>query len=284
MGEKYGNKTQFISMRVIHYLILSSIALTVVIPFLWMLSTSFKGSGVMYEIPPRWIPQKFIWANYLDTLIKNHFLRFGVNSIYVSLMASIGQLFTCSLAGFAFARLKFPGRDLLFGVLLITMMIPLQVMIIPEFLIMLGLGWIDSPLFLPLIVPSWLAGAFGTFMLRQFFLTLPRDLEDAAKIDGCSYLGIFRHIILPLFKPALATLTTFTFMGTWMSFMLPLIVMNTHEKFTLPIGLAYFKSLHGTDWTLLMAGSVMMILPILNVFIFNQRYFVEGIKLTGIKG
>ena len=138
------NKVRFISVRAIHYFILSSIALTVIIPFLWMFSTSFKGSGVMYEIPPRWIPQKFIWANYSDTLIKNHFLRFGINSIYVSLMASIGQLFTCSLAGFAFARLKFPGRDLLFGVLLVTMMIPLQVMIIPEFLIMLGLRWIDS--------------------------------------------------------------------------------------------------------------------------------------------
>ena len=178
------NKVRFISVRAIHYFILSSIALTVIIPFLWMLSTSFKGSGVMYEIPPRWIPQKFIWANYSDTLIKNHFLRFGINSIYVSLMASIGQLFTCSLAGFAFARLKFPGRDLLFGVLLVTMMIPLQVMIIPEFLIMLGLRWIDSPLFLPLIVPSWLAGAFGTFMLRQFFMGIPKDLEDAARIDG----------------------------------------------------------------------------------------------------
>ena len=121
-------------------------------------------------------------------------------------------------------------------------------------------------------------------MLRQFFLTLPKDLEDAAKIDGCSYLGIFWRILLPLSKPALATLTIFTFMGNWMSFMWPLVVLNSHEKFTLPVGLAYFQSLHHTDWTLLMAGSIMMILPILLLFIFNQRYFVEGIKLSGIKG
>jgi len=126
--------------------------------------------------------------------------------------------------------------------------------------------------------------AYGTFMLRQFFLTLPKDLEDAAKIDGCSYFGIFWRILLPLSKPALATLTTFTFMGSWMNFMWPLIVLNSHEKFTLPVGLAYFQSLHHTDWTLLMAGSVMMILPILLLFVFNQRYFVEGIKLSGIKG
>ena len=152
---------------------------------------------------------------------------------------------------------------------------------IPVFILLRHLGWIDS--YKAMILPAMFT-AYGTFMLRQFFLTLPKDLEDAAKIDGCSYVGIFWRIILPLSGPAIATLTTFTFMGSWMSFMWPLIVMNTHEKFTLPIGLAYFQSLHGTNWTYLMAGSVMMILPILAVFIFNQRFFVEGIKLSGIKG
>ncbi len=152
---------------------------------------------------------------------------------------------------------------------------------IPVFILLRQFGWIDT--YKALILPG-IFTAYGTFMLRQFFLTLPKELEDAAKIDGCSYLGIFWRIILPLSKPALATLTTFTFMGAWMNFMWPLIVINTEHKFTLPIGLAYFKSLHSTDWTLLMAASVMMILPILLVFIFNQRFFVEGIKLTGIKG
>jgi len=155
------------------------------------------------------------------------------------------------------------------------------VTMIPVFILLRSLGWIDT--YKALILPG-IFTAYGTFMLRQFFLTLPKDLEDAAKIDGCGYFGIFWKILLPLSRPALATLTTFTFMGTWMNFMWPLIVLNSHEKFTLPVGLAYFQSLHHTDWNLLMAGSLMMILPILLLFIFNQRYFVEGIKLSGIKG
>jgi multiple sugar transport system permease protein len=161
------------------------------------------------------------------------------------------------------------------------MMVPGAVTMIPVFILLRYLGWIDT--YKAMILPAAFT-AYGTFMLRQFFLTLPRDLEDAAKIDGCSYAGIFFRIILPLSKPALATLTTFTFMGTWMSFMWPLIVINTHDKFTLPVGLAYFQSLHQTNWTLLMSASMMMIIPILLVFIFNQRFFVEGIKMSGIKG
>ena len=161
------------------------------------------------------------------------------------------------------------------------MMVPGAVTMIPVFILLRMLGWIDS--YKAVILPG-IFTAYGTFLLRQFFLTLPKELEDAAKIDGCSYFRIFWKIILPLSKPAIATLTTFTFMGSWLNFMWPLIVLNTHQKFTLPVGLAYFQSLHTTDWTLLMAGSIMMILPILIVFIFTQRYFVEGIKLTGIKG
>jgi len=161
------------------------------------------------------------------------------------------------------------------------MMVPGAVTMIPVFILLRTLGWIDT--YKAVILPG-IFTAYGTFLLRQFFLTLPKDLEDAAKIDGCSYFGIFWRIILPLSKPALATLTTFTFMGSWLNFMWPLIVLNTHKLFTLPVGLSYFQSLHHTDWTLLMAGSLMMILPILIVFIINQRYFVEGIKLTGIKG
>ncbi len=185
------------------------------------------------------------------------------------------------MAAYAFARLNFPGREKLFLGYLATMMIPGAVTMIPVFILLRNLGWVDT--YKALILPG-IFTAYGTFMLRQFFLTLPKDLEDAAKIDGCSYVRIFWHIILPLSKPALATLTTFTFMGSWMSLMWPLIVVNTHTKYTLPVGLAYFQGLHNTDWTLLMAATMMMILPILIVFMFNQRFFVEGIKLTGIKG
>ena len=223
----------------------------------------------------------FVWENYVKAWEVVPFARFYFNSIFVAVLTTFGQVATSAMAAYAFSRLTFPGREKIFMSYLATMMIPGAVTMIPVFILLRMLGWVDT--YKALILPG-IFTAYGTFMLRQFFLTLPRDLEDAAMIDGCSYPGIFWRIILPLSKPALATLTTFTFMGTWMNFMWPLIVVNSQELFTLPVGLAYFQSLHTTDWTLLMAGSLMMLLPILLVFIFCQRYFVEGIKLTGIKG
>ncbi len=260
-------------------------AVTMLAPFLWMISTSLKNPGEVFSYQKAWwvdwAPTSFVWENYVKAWKVVPFARFYLNSIFVVLMTTLGQVATSALSAYAFARLRFPGRDQIFFGYLATMMIPGAVTMIPVFILLRSLDWIDS--YKAVILPA-IFTAYGTFMLRQFFLTLPKDLEDAAKIDGCGYFGIFWKILLPLSKPALATLTTFTFMGSWMNFMWPLIVLNSHEKFTLPVGLAYFQSLHHTDWTLLMAGSVMMILPILLVFIFNQRYFVEGIKLTGIKG
>lgn len=254
-------------------------------PFLWMISTSLKNPGEVFSYQKAWwvdwAPTSFVWENYVKAWKVVPFARFYLNSIFVVLMTTLGQVATSALSAYAFARLRFPGRDQIFFGYLATMMIPGAVTMIPVFILLRSLDWIDS--YKAVILPA-IFTAYGTFMLRQFFLTLPKDLEDAAKIDGCGYFGIFWKILLPLSKPALATLTTFTFMGSWMNFMWPLIVLNSHEKFTLPVGLAYFQSLHHTDWTLLMAGSVMMILPILIVFIAGQRYFVEGIKLTGIKG
>ncbi len=270
---------------VVSYLFLSIGAVSMVAPFLWMVTTSLKEPGAVFSFQKNWwqewIPLSFHWKNYVQAWQVVPFGRFYLNSLVVAVCTTFAQVATSALSAYAFARLQFPGRDKIFFGYLATMMVPGAVTMIPVFILLKYLGWIDT--YRAMILPAAFT-AYGTFMLRQFFMTLPKDLEDAAQIDGCSYLGIFWRIILPLSKPALATLTTFTFMGTWMSFMWPLIVMNTHQKFTLPIGLAYFKSLHGTDWTLLMAGSVMMILPILLVFILNQRFFVEGIKLTGIKG
>ncbi len=267
------------------YILLLIGAFTMVGPFLWMISTSLKAPGAVFSYQKEWwqewLPTSFVWQNYIKAWHVVPFARFYINSIVVSILITAGQVATSAMAAYAFARLQFKGRDKVFFAYLATMMVPSAVTMIPVFILLEKFGWVDT--YKAMVLPA-IFTAYGTFMLRQFFLTLPRDLEDAAKIDGCSYFGIFWRIILPLSKPALATLTTFTFMGSWMSFMWPLIVMNTHEKFTLPIGLAYFQSLHGTDWTLLMAGSVMMILPILLVFIFNQRFFVEGIKLAGIKG
>lgn len=268
------------------YFVLSIGAISMVAPFIWMINTSLKQpSEIVFSYHQAgwkyWVPTSFVWENYVKAFQVVPFLRFYLNSIFVVSLTTFGQVATSALSAYAFARLRFPGRNNIFFAYLATMMIPGAVTMIPVFILLRHLGWVDT--YKALILPG-IFTAYGTFMLRQFFLTLPKDLEDAAKIDGCGYFGIFWKILLPLSKPALATLTTFTFMGSWMNFMWPLIVINSHEKFTLPVGLAYFQSLHHTDWTLLMAGSVMMILPILLVFIFNQRYFVEGIKLTGIKG
>jgi len=276
---------RLILQKIGSYALLSAGAVSMVAPFLWMISTSLKAPGAVFSFQQtwweEWIPTSFVWENYVKAMRVVPFLNFYLNSIFVTLCVTLGQVATSAMAGYAFARLKFPGRDRIFFGYLSTMMVPGAVTMIPVFILLKTLGWVDT--YKAMILPG-IFTAYGTFMLRQFFMTLPKDLEDAAKMDGCNYLGIFWRIILPLSKPALATLTTFTFMGSWMNFMWPLIVINTQEKFTLPVGLAYFQSLHHTDWTLLMAASVMMILPILLVFIFNQRFFVEGIKLTGIKG
>jgi len=269
--------------RCLHYLILTAIALTIVVPFAWMLSTSLKGRGVLQEIPPRLIPEKFYWSNFKDVLLKHHFLRYSLNSIYVALMTGVGQLFTCSLAGFAFARLKFWGRDVFFALLLATMMIPLQVMIIPEFLIMMGLGWIDHPLFPALIVPSWLAGSFGTFMLRQFFMTVPTDLEDAGRIDGCTIFGIYWRIFLPLSLPSLATLFIFGVMSSWNDLLRPILYLSSQKRMTLTIGLAAFTRQYDVNENLKMAGSLFTLLPLVVLYGFAQKYFVQGITLSGLK-
>lgn len=273
--------------RLLIYIALIIGAVTMVAPFLWMISTSLKNADQVMTFDKilwkEWLPTSFVWQNYFKIwqMKTVPFAMFYLNSIFVSCFITLGQVATSAMAAYAFARLNFPGRDKLFFGYLATMMIPGAVTMIPVFILLKNLGWIDT--YKALILPG-IFSAYGTFMLRQFFLTLPKDLEDAAKIDGCSYRRIFWHIILPLSKPALATLTTFTFMGSWISLMWPLIVVNTHNKYTLPVGLAYFQGVHGTDWPLLMAASMMMILPILIVFLFNQRFFVEGIKLTGIKG
>jgi len=282
---KRAARIKMVVQKLVAYTFLTAGAAAMVAPFLWMVTTSLKepGSIFSYQRPwwEDWIPIQFYWKNYVLAWKAVPFARFYINSIFVSICVTLGQVVTSAMAAYAFARLNFPGRDKLFFAYLATMMVPGAVTMIPVFILLRMLGWIDT--YKAVIFPG-IFTAYGTFLLRQFFLTLPKELEDAAKIDGCSYFGIFWKIILPLSKPALATLTTFTFMGSWLNFMWPLIVLNTHNKFTLPVGLAYFQSLHFTDWTQLMAGSLMMILPILIVFIFTQRYFVEGIKLTGIKG
>ena len=253
-----------------------------IVPFLWMLSTSLKTTAQSMAFPPEWWPRPFIWENYTQIYEYMPFFTFLFNSVKITFFVLVGQLLTCSLAGYAFAKLRFPGRRPLFLILLSTMMIPSQVTLIPVFIIMKSLGWINTHY--ALIVPAFFGSVFGTFLLRQFFLGLPNDLEDAARIDGCSPFGIYWRIMLPLAKPSLATLGIFTFMGTWNDFMRPLIYLSDMDKMTLPVGLALLSNHQDIRIPLIMAGAVLSLLPILVLYIFGQKYFVQGIALTGMKG
>ncbi len=293
------------------YAFLILLGVTMVLPFIWMVSTSLKVPGDVFTYPPEWIPSPIEFGNYIKAWLAVPFGRGYVNSIIVAVATTLGQVFTCSMAAFAFARLQFPGRDKLFFGYLATMMIPGDVTMIPVFILLKKLPewlntvfspvnqWWSQDMYLfgeffvgkPIGIDSYFAliapglfTAYGTFMLRQFFMNIPRDLEDAAKIDGCSLFGIYWRVILPLSKAALATLITFTFMGSWKSFIWPLIVTNSIELKVLPVMLQAFQGSYNTEWTLLMAGNIIMLMPIILVFIFNQRFFVEGIQLGAVKG
>jgi multiple sugar transport system permease protein len=264
------------------YTALTVLGLLWVAPFLWMVFTSLKSPVEAYRVPPTIVPQVWAWGNYAQALSLLPFGRFYLNSAVVAGLITVGQLVTCSLGAYAFARLRFPFRGPLFVAYLATMMIPFEVTMIPVFVMMRTLGWIDT--YPALIVPH-LFSAYGTFLLRQFFLTLPRELEDAARIDGCGHFQTYWRIALPLSGPALATLGTFVFMWAWNQLMWPLIVTNSLEMRTIPFGLAMFLGENRTiEWNLLMAAATAALLPMIAVFLFFQRYFVEGITLTGIKG
>jgi multiple sugar transport system permease protein len=273
-------KTWKVIRSVLLHVVLYGAALATVAPFLWMVLTSFKDLSEILVYPPKWLPSRFRFDNYVKAFSAAPFGRYYLNSTFVAVTVTLGQLATCSMAAFAFARLRFWGRDLLFLAFLGTMMIPGQVTMIPSFMVLYWLGWIDS--YKALIIPG-LASAFGTFLLRQFFLTIPRELEEAAYIDGCSRLGVLTRIILPLSKPALATLAVFTFMGVFNDFLWALIVVSSEHMRTVQLGLAIFRDRYSTEWGNLMAGSVTATVPILLVFFFAQKYFIRGITLSGLK-
>jgi len=263
------------------YGVLAIVALSMLIPFLWMISTSLMNELEVYQFPPKFIPSIVRWSNYTEAMTLQPFGRFFFNSIVVAGASVIGQLLFCSMAAYAFARLRFPGRDRLFALYLGTMMIPAIVTIIPAFLIITTFGWINT--YWALLTPS-LSSVWGIFLLRQFFLTIPRELEDAARVDGASDLVIFFRVILPLSRPALATLAIFTFMGSWKDFLWPLIVTNRVDMRTVEVGISNFNSLYSTDWPHQMAAAVVVMLPVIIVFLLAQKHFVRGITLTGLKG
>lgn len=263
------------------HLLLATGAVIMIIPFLWMLSTSFKAPGQTFVYPPQWIPNPFVWQNYPEMWTALPFNWFFINSLKIAILATLGQLISCSMGAFAFSVLRFRGRNTLFLILLATLMVPRQVTLIPNFILFAKIGWVGTHL--PLWVPSFLGGAFGVFLLRQFYLTIPLDLAESARIDGANLFQIFRHIYLPLSKPAMATLAIFTFMWTWNDLLSPLIYVNELDKLTLTVGLSLFRNQYFSKWTLMMAGAVVTVLPILLVFFFAQKYFIQGIAMTGVK-
>lgn len=257
--------------------------LILIVPFLWILSTSLKGNEQIFIIPPQWIPKTLQWQNYVEVFKRIPFLVFFRNSVFITAMAIIGTLVSSSLVAYAFAFLRWPGRNTLFVFVLATMMLPMQVTMIPIFVLFKDLGWLNT--FKPLIVPAFFGGgAFNIFLLRQFYLSIPRDLIDAARIDGCSEFRIYWNIVLPLAKPALATVAILTFMFSWNDFLGPLIYLSDKLKGTLALGLAMFTSQHQTEWSLLMAATILMIIPMVLIFFFFQRYFIQGFTMSGMKG
>lgn len=263
------------------YLLLSAAAVVMLLPFVWMLSTSLKTPSSVFVYPPEWIPKPVEWTNYVQVTRVMPFLRYVLNTAAVATSITLLHLTVSSLAAYAFARLRFPGRNRLFLAYLATLMVPGQVTLIPNFLIMKYLGWIDT--YQALIIPQ-IFSAFGTFLLRQFFLTIPNELEDAARIDGASSFAIYWRIVLPLSGPALATLGVFTFTAQWNNFLWPLIVINDEQMRTLTVGLRALVGEFTVQYPLLMAGSVISILPMLIIFVVAQRFFVRGIALTGLGG
>jgi len=263
------------------YIVLAAGACIMVFPFIWMIIASLMTAGEIQLRPPVWLPASPQFSNYSELFQTIAMPRLYFNSLFTAAIIVGGVLLSSSLAGFAFAKYRFPGRELLFYIILATMMIPFFVTLIPVFFIVRQLGWIDS--YQGLVVPG-LTSAYGIFLMRQFIITLPDELIDAARIDGASELRIYWRIIIPLSKPALATLGTFTFIGAWNNFLWPLLVLNSRELMTLPLGINSMKSLYADNTNLLMAGTAVSVLPMLVVFIFLQRYFIQGIALTGLKG
>ena len=252
-------------------------------PMLWMLSTSLKPLNETMTLPPVWIPSEIQWRNYPDAIAAmGHFWRYAGNSLFLAIVTMIGTVTSSALAAYGFSRVEWKGRDKVFVILLATMMIPFPVVMVPLYGLFKSLGWIGT--FKPLWVPAFLAGAFSVFLLRQFFLTLPKDMAEAARIDGCNEFQIFWHIILPLSKPALLVVAIFQFMATWNDFLGPLIYLTEQKDFTLALGLQSFQSQQGgTAWHQLMAASTLVVLPVIVLFFFTQRTFIEGIAATGSK-
>jgi multiple sugar transport system permease protein len=264
----------------VHALLWCGVVL-MLMPLVWTLSTSLKPVSQIFLFPPRWIPDPIRWQNYAEAVTAIPFLRYLFNTALITGLVIVGKVLSVTLVAFAFARLQWWGRDVMFLIMLATMMLPSHITLIPQFIMFKELGWIDT--FLPLIVPDFFGGPFLTFLMRQFFMSIPHDLDDAARIDGCSSFGVYWRIILPLSKAAIVAAVILTFNNTWNEFLHPLIYLQSPDNFTLALGLRFFQGEASTSWHLLMAASLLTMLPVITLFFVAQRYFIQGIVFTGVK-
>ncbi|MGW5365580.1 carbohydrate ABC transporter permease [Actinopolymorpha pittospori] len=280
MADQRSNPTLARVLDVITYIVMIGLAIAFVLPLLWMIGASLKEEGQVLAVPPTLFPSQPQWANYVQVL--ELIPVFFWNSVKLAFINVFGLLIVASLAGFAFGRLRFPGRDILFLVVLATAMIPGIAYLIPQYLIFRQIGWIDTQF--PLWVPRVFTPVFATFLMRQYFKTLPQELEDAARVDGAGTFTVFWRIMLPQTTPALAAISIFTFLDSWNDLFGPLIYINSENLQTLPVALAQFQNEYFTQITLLMAGATIAVMPVILVYIFAQKYFIQGITMTGLKG
>ena len=274
------NKRKQLIVKFVAHLVLLLGAITMLVPFIWMLSSSVKSLGEVFVFPPTLFGEKIVWENYTKISSRFDYLAYFLNSVKVSAWVVIFQVFTPATAGYVFAKLNFKGRDRIFTLYLATMMIPFHVTVITNFLQMSIYGLVNT--LWSLMLPASVS-AFGTFLMRQFFVTVPNELIEAAKIDGCNPFKTFLQICFPMAKPTIATLSIFCFMNVWNDYFTPLIYINDSRKYTLPLGLASMKGMYSTDWPVLMASSVISVLPVLIAFLFAQDAFVKGVMMTGMK-
>lgn len=263
------------------YLLIAAGSLVFLLPLFWMVSSSLKPDYQILDFPPRWLPNPVRWQNYPEALSYVPFGRFALNTLIIAAGAIVGNILSCTLVAYGFARLRAPGREAWFMLMLATMMLPYPVTMIPIYIEFKALHWINT--FLPLIVPAFFGSPFYIFLLRQFFMNIPRELEDAALIDGAGRLQILWRIILPISTPALAAIAIFNFQGVWNDFLPPLIYLHDQSKYTIALGLNFFRSTYQVRWGYLMAACVVTLLPVLAVFFLAQKQFIQGISMTGLK-
>lgn len=265
--------------KILSYVLMTVIGIILIIPLLWMVFTSLKPMEEIVRYPPTFFPEKIVWENYLDTIAAFPFWRYARNTLFITVLVVIGNVLSNSFIAYGFAKLDFPGKKLMFALVLSTMMIPGFVTMIPQYVLFSKIGWVGT--YLPLIVPSFFGNAFNIFLMRQFYLSINNELIEAAEIDGANHLYIWSHLMLPLTKPALITIAINSFNAAWNDFLGPLLYIQDQEKYTLQIGLQVFQNQATTQWNYLMAGATLVLIPTILLFFFAQRYFIEGMDLTG---